>query len=404
MPPERKPDRPMHDHGLVDSEAALRVLLDAIRGTPWIAVDTEFMREKTYFPQLCLIQIATTDHIACIDPLALEDLGPLKPLLHDPAVLKVFHAASQDLEVLCLETGGVPSPVFDTQVAASLLGHGEQVGYANLVQAVLQHELDKTQSRTDWSRRPLTAEQLSYARDDVRYLVQLFISLQRELEALGRLTWLQPEMDALTRPELYQVDLEGAWRRVSGHKRLKPRELAVLRELAAWRETQARDLDRPRRWILSDDVLLLIARTRPTEIPALREVRGLPKGMGESQARQIIEAVQRGSEAPRETWPALSRRRPLAEAEEVIVDVGMALLRELARRQQISPEAVASRKDVVALMRGEADAALARGWRQQVAGAELGRWLRGHCALRCEGSGIGMVELLEAASSGNTAS
>ncbi|MFO8005864.1 ribonuclease D [Thioalkalivibrio sp.] len=392
----------MHDHGLIDTEAALRLFLDAIRDSPWIAVDTEFMREKTYFPQLCLIQMATTDHIACIDPLAFEDLGPLKTLLHDPAVLKVFHAASQDLEVLYLETGQVPSPVFDTQVAASLLGHGEQVGYANLVQAVLQHELDKTQSRTDWSRRPLTAEQLQYARDDVRYLVQLFIALQSELEALGRMTWLQPEMDALTRPELYQADLEGAWRRVSGHKRLKPRELAVLRELAAWRETQARDLDRPRRWIISDDALLLIARTRPTKIAALREMRGLPKGIGDSQTRQILEAVQKGSEAPQETWPAPSRRRPLAEAEEVIVDVGMALLRELARQQQISPEAVASRKDVVALMRGEDDAALTRGWRRQVAGAELGRWLRGHSALRCDGGRIGLLDLAAAAGNGHT--
>ena len=394
----------MHDHGLIDTETDLRVLLDAIAGSPWVAVDTEFMREKTYFPHLCLIQLATPDHIACIDPLAFGDLGPLKALLHDPAVLKVFHAASQDLEVLYLVTGKVPGPIFDTQVAASLLGHGEQVGYANLVQAVLQHELDKTQSRTDWAQRPLKAEQLCYARDDVRYLVQLFLSLQGELDALGRLTWLQPEMEALARPELYQADLEGAWRRVSGHKRLKPRELAVLRELASWRESQARDLDRPRRWIISDDALLLIARTRPADVQTLRELRGLPKGLGETQALQILQAVQKGSEAPRETWPVLSRRRPLAESEEAIVDVAMALLRELARQQQISPEAVASRKDVVALMRGEEDAALARGWREQIAGTELRRWLLGDCALRCDGTRIGMVELSDAAEDRNSAS
>jgi len=394
----------MHDHGLIDTETDLRVLLDAIAGSPWVAVDTEFMREKTYFPQLCLIQLATPDHIACIDPLAFGDLGPLKALLHDPAVLKVFHAASQDLEVLYLVTGKVPCPIFDTQVAASLLGHGEQVGYANLVQAVLQHELDKTQSRTDWAQRPLKAEQLCYARDDVRYLVELFLSLQGELDALGRLTWLQPEMEALARPELYQADLEGAWRRVSGHKRLKPRELAVLRELASWRESQARDLDRPRRWIISDDALLLIARTRPADVQTLRELRGLPKGLGETQALQILQAVQKGSEAPQEAWPVLSRRRPLAESEEAIVDVAMALLRELARHQQISPEAVASRKDVVALMRGEEDAALARGWRAQIAGTELRRWLLGDCALRCDGTRIGMVELSDTAEDRNSAS
>jgi len=394
----------MHDHGLVDTEADLRALLDAIAGNPWVAVDTEFMREKTYFPQLCLIQLATPDHIACIDPLAFRDLGPMKALLHDPGVLKVFHAASQDLEVLYLVTGKVPGPIFDTQVAASLLGHGEQVGYANLVHAVLQHELDKTQSRTDWAQRPLKPEQLSYARDDVRYLVQLFLSLQRELETLGRLNWLQPEMEALANPAMYQPDFDGAWRRVSGHKRMKPRELAILRELASWREHQARDLDRPRRWIISDDALLLIARARPTDVAALRELRGLPRGIGETQAHQILQAVQKGSEAPREAWPVLSKRRPLAEAEEVVVDVGMALLRELARQQQISPEAVASRKDVVALMRGEEDAALARGWREQVAGTQLRRWLLGDCALRCDGTGIGMVELSGAADDRNIVS
>jgi ribonuclease D len=197
----------MHDHGLIESRAELEGLLDAIAGSPWVAMDTEFMREKTYFPQLCLIQLATPDHIACIDPVAIQDIGPLNALLHDPKVLKVFHAASQDLEVLYLLTGKVPVPVFDTQVAASLLGHGEQIGYANLVHAVLQHELDKTQTRTDWLRRPLNAEQLRYARDDVRYLVQIYLRLREELETLGRLGWLQPEMDALTRPELYQADL-----------------------------------------------------------------------------------------------------------------------------------------------------------------------------------------------------
>jgi ribonuclease D len=383
----------MHDHGLVATDADLQRLLDAIAGSSWVAVDTEFMREKTYFPQLCLIQLATPDHIACIDPMAIEDMGPLNALLHDPQILKVFHAASQDLEVLYLLTGKVPAPVFDTQAAASLLGHGEQIGYANLVHHVLQHELDKTQTRTDWSRRPLRAEQLSYARDDVRYLVQLYLRLREELGALGRLAWLQPEMEALTRPELYQADLEQAWRRVSGHKRLKPQELAVLRELAAWRETESRERDRPRRWVISDDALLLIARTRPTGMQALGELRGATKGIDADQARQLLEAVQRGLEAPRETWPVLSRRRPLDEAEEVIADIAMALLRDLARQQRISPEAVAGRKDVVALMRGEEDAALARGWREQVAGAELRRWLEGRTALRCDGDAIALVDV-----------
>lgn len=376
----------MHDHGLIATETGLRSVLDALAGSPWVAIDTEFMREKTYYPRLCLIQIATPEHIACIDPLALPDLGPLIGLLHDPEILKVFHAASQDLEVLYLVTGRVPAPVFDTQIAASLLGHGEQIGYANLVQAVLQHELDKTQSRTDWARRPLKPEQLSYARDDVRYLTRLYLDLQSELENLGRMTWVQPEMEILTRIELYQPDPGTAWRRVSGHKRLKPAELAILRELAAWRESQARALDRPRRWVVSDDALLAIARARPGNLEDLNALRGAPKGLSDNQSMELLQAVKKGQDTPREAWPTLAKRHPLNEAEEVLADVGMALLRELARRQQISPEAVASRKDLIALMRGEDDAILARGWRRQIAGAQLQRWFQGEHGLRCAGT------------------
>ncbi|AGA34331.1 Ribonuclease D [Thioalkalivibrio nitratireducens DSM 14787] len=378
----------MHDHGLITTETGLRALLDAIAGSEWVAMDTEFIREKTYFPKLCLIQLATPDHIACVDPLALGGIGQLDQLLQDSAVLKVFHAASQDLEVLYLVTGKVASPVFDTQVAASLLGHGEQVGYANLVEAVLHRELDKTQSRTDWARRPLQPAQLEYARDDVRFLTELFVQLQKELDALGRLDWLQPEMEALTRPEQYRPDPARAWLRVSGHKRLKPRDLAVLRELAAWRETEARDLDRPRRWVISDDALLTIARTRPADLQTLHAQRGLPRNLDEQRARQILEAVQQGCAAPKESWPAVSRRQPLSEAEEVVADVCMALLRELARRQKISPQAIASRKDVMALMRREDGATLAQGWRARVAGAQLQRWLDGASALRRSSSGI----------------
>lgn len=382
----------MLDHGLIDTAAGLREFVDRVANSEWVAIDTEFMREKTYFPQLCLVQIATPEHIACIDPVALNDLKPLAGLLHNPAVMKVFHSASQDLEVLYLVTGKVPAPVFDTQLAASLLGHGEQVSYGNLVQAVLQIELDKTQSRTDWSRRPLKPEQLSYAKDDVRHLVGIYTHLRTELATQGRTAWLAPEMEALTRVELYQPHPEQAWRRVSGHKRLKPRELAVLREIAAWRENEARRLDRPRRWIISDDLLLLIARTKPTDPGALNGLRGFPKGLAAEPASQLLLAIQRGANAPKETWPVLApRAKPLTQAEEVVADMTMALLRELADRQRIGPEAVGGRRDIVALMRGEPDARLAHGWRHEVVGRELRRWLEGLTLVRCDGDRISLL-------------
>jgi ribonuclease D len=390
----------MRDHGLITTEAALREFVEAVAENLWIAVDTEFMREKTYYPQLCLIQLATPENIGCVDPLVLKDIGPLVALLHDPRKLKVFHAASQDLEVLYQVTGHVPAPVFDTQIAASLLGHGEQIGYANLVQGVLSHEIDKTQSRTDWSRRPLSSAQLCYARDDVRYLTRLYPLLRQDLEDLGRIDWLGPEMDSLTRPETYRPDPGNAWRRVSGNKRLKPRELAVLRELAAWREAEAQELDRPRRWVLPDDVLVAISRARPADTAALRDLRGFPRTIRDAQADRVLRAVQRGLETPRESWPEVSRSHPLTEAEEALVDVAMALLRDLARSQRIGPEAIGSRRDVVALMRGDSDSALARGWREQVAGAEMRRWLSGETALRCNRAAL-QILLLEPAAAGH---
>lgn len=378
----------MHDHGLITETSDLEEFVQALSESSWVAIDTEFMREKTYHPQLCLIQLATLEHIGCVDPLALGDLSRLITLLNDPGVLKVFHAASQDMEVLYHVTGKVPAPVFDTQIAASLLGHGEQIGYANLVQNVLNHELDKTQARTDWSRRPLQTAQLVYARDDVRYLAQMFVLLREELSDAGRLEWLQPEMDALSRPENYRPDPEGAWRRVGGHKRMKSKELAVLRELAAWRENEALALDRPRRWILSDDVLVAVARARPSDRRTLQDLRGFPKSLRDQQVDTFLEAVQKGDAAPKESWPEVVRPRSLTEAEEVLADMALALLRELARLQRVGPEAVGSRRDVIALIRGEDTAALARGWRRQVAGLELQRWLAGETHLRCSGRSV----------------
>ncbi len=378
----------MHDHGLITETSDLEEFVQALSESSWVAIDTEFMREKTYHPQLCLIQLATLEHIGCVDPLALGDLSRLITLLNDPGVLKVFHAASQDMEVLYHVTGKVPAPVFDTQIAASLLGHGEQIGYANLVQNVLNHELDKTQARTDWSRRPLQTAQLVYARDDVRYLAQMFVLLREELSDAGRLEWLQPEMDALSRPENYRPDPEGAWRRVGGHKRMKSKELAVLRELAAWRENEALALDRPRRWILSDDVLVAVARARPSDRRTLQDLRGFPKSLRDQQVDTFLEAVQKGDAAPKESWPEVVRPRSLTEAEEVLADMALALLRELARLQRVGPEAVGSRRDVIALIRGEDTATLARGWRRQVAGLELQRWLAGETHLRCSGRSV----------------
>jgi len=378
----------MRDHGLIETPAALQEFLDAIAGTDWVALDTEFMREKTYFPQLCLVQAATLDQIACIDPLKV-DVRLLEPLLHDPAVTKVFHAASQDMELFYHELGQVPAPVFDTQIAASMLGYGEQVGYANLVKAMLDRELDKSQTRTDWSRRPLDERQIRYAADDVRYLATLFNRLLHELERNDRMQWLCPEMEALSDPNQYEVDPDSAWQRVSGVKRLKPRQRAVARTVAAWRERVARESNRPRRWILSDDLLLDIARRTPDSVPALRGLRQFPAGMKGPRMESLLEAIKAGQALPREEWPELPERRRLSERDEVLTDVGMALLRDCARQHKISPAAIAQRKDVVELLTSDGTSGrLASGWRHEIAGQVIAQWFAGDSGIAAGANGL----------------
>ncbi|WP_019625007.1 ribonuclease D [Thioalkalivibrio sp. ALJT] len=378
----------MRDHGLIEHKDDLQAFLDAIAGADWVALDTEFMREKTYYPRLCLIQLATLDQIACVDPLKV-DIRQLEPLLFDADVTKVFHSASQDLEVLYREFARVPAPVFDTQIAAGLLGHGEQIGYANLVKALLDRELDKSQTRTDWARRPLSEQQVRYAADDVRFLATVYMRLVHELESLDRMHWLSPEMEALSNPTLYEPAPENAWQRVSGAKRLKPRERGVLKVVAAWRERAAQESDRPRRWILADDILIDIARRTPQDLDGLRQLRGFPDGMKAPRQEALLQAIREGQALPREAWPQLPEKARLTEAEEVLVDIGMALLRECARSNQITASAIAQRKDVIELLRGDGTTSrLSSGWRLEIAGRRIRRWFAGEDALSCSGDGL----------------
>ncbi|OOG22946.1 ribonuclease D [Thioalkalivibrio denitrificans] len=366
----------------MDNESELHAFCQELTGASWIALDTEFIREKTYYPQLCLIQLATDSALACIDPLALGDLGPLEPLLLDASVTKVVHAAHQDLEILYLKTGAVPAPVFDTQVAAGLLGYGDQIGYARLVETVLGRSLEKGHARTDWSLRPLEAEQLAYAADDVRYLAEAYPIIVRELERLGRLDWLEEDFRALSDPARYEPDPEGAWQRVKGTQHLKGRQLAVLKHLAAWRERQAMRSDRPRRWILSDDVLLELARRQPTDLRGLGKVRGLEERTFKRLGEELLSLIREGTALPKEQWPVLPERRALAPEQEALVDVAMGILRHRARENEISPAAIASRRDVEAVVCGDRDSDLVHGWRARLAGDAIRGWLAGSLQIR----------------------
>ncbi len=368
----------MNDDTLyVDTPAALADLCARLRGQPWLALDTEFMREKTYHPQLCLLQVAGADCIACVDPLALDTLDPLLDVLYAPDTVTVWHAARQDLEIFHLLRGALPTPLFDTQLAATLLGHGDQIGYAALVKAELDVSLDKSHTRTDWSQRPLDPAQLRYAANDVRYLARLYPKLHAELTARRRLDWLTEDFATLSDPAGYTTLPGEAWHRVGGVNKLHDSQLAILRALAGWREQRAQEINRPRKWVLRDEVLTDLARQAPTDRAQLGRIRGLDAGVVKHHGDELLNLIQSARDLPREDWPVLVPRLRLNAQQEAVADLMMALLRHCAQQHHVSPASLATRRDLEALLGGREDVALLHGWRHALAGQSIQALLRG---------------------------
>lgn len=378
----------------VDTPEGLADLCRQLAGSEWLALDTEFIREKTYYPRLCLIQVCNGDVAACVDPLVLTELGPLLDILYDGSILKVLHAARQDLEVFLHDYRRLPMPVFDTQPAAALLGHGDQVGYANLVKLLLDVDLPKDQSRTDWSQRPLDGQQLRYAFDDVIYLGQLYLHMRGHLFDRERLQWLAADFATLADPETYFPDPRDMWQRVKGRQVLRGRQLAVLQRLAEWRERQARERDLPRKWVLKDEVLIELSRRMPRNAGGLSKIRGLEPGQIRREGETLLALIGAAAETPREQWPRdPGRPRPLAPRQEAMVDLLSAALRLIAEQHQLSPLAIASRKELEKLVRGEAGCVLHEGWRQSLAGHALDALLRGEKRLELRGGSLALVDV-----------
>lgn len=372
---------------LIDTDDLLRELCDRLAEQSRIAIDTEFVAERTYYPTLGLIQVAGEGICVAIDPMAINDFAPLQQLFASPDITKVFHAAKQDLGIFCDLFGEVPKPLFDTQLGAAFIGYGDQVSYAKLVERVSKVTLKKMGGLTDWTRRPLTPQQLSYALDDVRYLLDVHSNVSSRLERMGRLDWCQEELTALQSGETYaRTTPREMYRSVKRWSTLDRKSLAVLRELAAWREESARDRDRPRGRIISDDLLIEIARMAPREERGLSGIRPLNRRERERSGAEIIEAVQRALELPREEWP----ERPTSRAsrgQDVtgLVELLTAYLRSRAEVEQIAPRFVATRDVLERMARhygnGAADEPLMHGWRRKLIGGELIDILEGRCAI-----------------------
>jgi len=368
----------------VNTPEQLDDLCERLRGTASLALDTEFLRERTFYAQLCLLQIASEELVACVDPLALPTLDPLLEIIYDERVLKIMHAGRQDLEILFDLRGKLAQPVFDTQIAATLLGLGDQVSYQTLVRDVLGVELEKTHTRTNWQQRPLDSGQVRYAQDDVRYLHEVWHRQMRQLEDKGRIGWLDDDFADLTAIGNYDKSAEEAWLRIRGIRVLKGVQLAVVRELAAWREHRAREYDRPRKWILGDDVLIDLARHMPVDMDALHRVRGLDPRILRSVGSDIISVIQRAQKCPESEWPSLGLRFTPTPSEEALIDAMMAIVRQSGISNGISPAALASRRDLEQMIAGKDDHAILSGWRGRLVGQHLQAFLKGQIELHMD--------------------
>lgn len=361
----------------------------------FITIDTEFLREKTFWPKLCLIQLASPDRALIVDPLAKDiDLAPFFKLMADDSVLKVFHAARQDLEIVFHLGDLIPKPIFDSQVAAMVLGYGDSIAYDALVNKITGHHIDKTSRFTDWSRRPLTEQQLNYALADVTHLRDVYLDLSAQLEAQGRSTWLNEEMAILEARETYDIHPDDAWKRLRNRMR-KPQDLAILQRLAAWRENLARNRDVPRGRILKDDALYEVAQQKPRDQAGLGRLRTVPKGWERSElGGSLMTALEAAYEIPSEDWPEIKRHKPAPEGTAAASDMLRVLLKTIVEQEGVAAKVIASGDDLdkIAANGEEATVAALSGWRRELFGDKALKLINGELALKFADKRVQVIE------------
>ena len=381
---------------LITKQAEFEAAVAALRKSDFVTVDTEFIRETTFWPELCLIQLAAPGTTALIDPLAPGlDLAPFFALMADEGTLKVFHAARQDIEIIFHLGELIPHPVFDTQVAAMVCGFGESVSYEQIVQKVSGARIDKSSRFTDWRRRPLSDKQLEYALADVTHLVEVYLYLKAELEREDRAHWLNEEMEVLTARSTYDQNPEDAWKRLKVRLR-KPIELAVLREIAAWREREARERNVPRGRVVKDDALFEVAQQQPRDAEALGRLRTTPRGWERSSsAAGLLAAVNRAFDIPKDDLPKLPKHAQPAEGSNAAAELLKVLLRLVAEDQGVAAKVLATSDDIerIASEGENADVAALHGWRREVFGDKALRLVHGEIGIKFERRRIAVFDL-----------
>jgi len=370
---------------LITSRQELEKAVATLEKSDFITIDTEFIRETTFWPELCLIQMAAPGQTVLVDPLAADmDLTSFFRLMANEKVMKVFHAARQDIEIIFNRGGLIPHPIFDTQVAAMVCGFGDSVSYDQLVLKITGEHIDKTSRFTDWRHRPLSEKQLRYALADVTHLIPVYKHLKDELVRDGRESWLKEEMDVLTARETYDPHPDDAWKRLKLRVR-KPIELAVLQHVAAWREREARERNVPRGRVMKDDAIYEVAQQQPRDATALARLRTTPKGWERSaSAAGLLKAVNEACELPKEALPKLPKHHHAPEGAAAAAELIKVLLKLIAEKEGVAPKVLASSEDIekIAADGEKADVSALHGWRREVFGDEALKLLRGEIALR----------------------
>lgn len=376
---------------LITEQKALESFCDTLKTQEFITVDTEFLREKTYYPLLCLIQIGDPQGNAkAIDPIDTElDLTPLYNLLFDKGILKIFHAARQDLEIFFNLTGKVVQPIFDTQIAAMVCGYGDSVGYENLVRNITGNSLDKSVQYTNWANRPLSERQIDYALGDVTYLVEVYQKLSEELEKRGRTSWVYQEEEILNDPSTYENDPFEAWKRVKV-KSPKAKTLAVLRELAAWREKRAQAKDLPRSWVLRDDTLADMAAQTPQTKAQLKKIRNMPPELAENHhGKTLLELVEKALNSDSKTWPQPKKKTPIPPHVASTIDILRMLLKVQCAQHEVATKLLISTDELGLLaLSNDADIPALKGWRYEIFGRHALALKKGELAVGLKGNKI----------------
>ncbi|CDN91222.1 MULTISPECIES: ribonuclease D [Agrobacterium tumefaciens complex] len=381
---------------MIETTAALAEACTELAKSEFITIDTEFLRETTFWPELCLVQMASPTLEVLVDPLAKGiDLTPLFELMANPAVVKVFHAARQDIEIIYHLGGLIPHPIFDTQVAAMVCGFGDSISYDQLVQKIKNVQIDKSSRFTDWSRRPLTDKQLDYALADVTHLRDVYLALKAQLEREGRSLWLTEEMDILESRDTYDMHPDDAWLRLKSRLR-KPTELAILKFVAAWREREARSRNVPRSRVLKDDAIFEIAQQQPKDAEALSRLRTIPKGWERSASgTAIIETVNAALALPKEDMPKAPRHSHAPEGSGAAVELLKVLLKLTADKHGVAAKVIANSEDLdkIASEGEKASVAALTGWRRELFGDVALKLINGEVALRFAGKKVEAVEV-----------